>query len=358
MKIYSSIIIDMDSMMVIEEVSEEYDGPIAYCGAGSISWPSHLRKMQSRMISKAMFGGAVSEEAGLLAHLGHDPTDEDFVFGDLGIARELNPFWVETEAGSGVFEINTPFDPIPMLEDVVSRYDEYNATVRGLDVETSWAANIDLAEGKAEEILSDADIQAAETAFDTRQQLPLLRSMNRFSGGMADINAVNSSAFIIGFSLMNLQHKQEVANFGNDLALNSYNNRISLIFGEAANLANAQKFRIDSHRVAAHLLSEINRVRIVASREFDNTAKQWETLAVRWNLELWQYYANAIASIDGAAATPGRGERIESDQSSLGGAITGSIAGAQIGASVSPTFKGVGIGGALGAAAGFFAARD
>lgn len=327
-------------------------------GAGAVSWPTHLANMQSRMMNKVMYGGAVEGESGITAHLGEAPDDSHFELGDLGMARDANPYWDETEPGSGAFVIQTPYDPNSILGEMVTRFNEYNSIVDAIDVEGSWDSDIDLAKAKADEVLSPASLQAAESAFDTRQQLPLLRAMNRFSGGMADINAVQSTGFVMGQALMALQHKQEVANFGADLAHNAYKENVAVAFGEAANLQNSRRHRIDANRVAAHLRAEINRIRLVGLGEFDNMSKSWEVEAVRWNMELWQYYANTIASIDGAAATPGRGERIESSKSGLGGALTGAVAGAQIGAAIRPTSVGAGAGALVGGAAGFFASRD
>ena len=60
------------------------------------------------------------------------------------------------------------------------------------------------------------------SSYRKRQLKTHLRSVNRFAGGMADINAVNSSAFIIGMALLESDFEQNVSDFQTNVELTLY----------------------------------------------------------------------------------------------------------------------------------------
>ena len=53
MKIYTKIVMDIDTLEIIEEESYEYDGPLALCGGGSgggsssgeVDYPSYIKQI-------------------------------------------------------------------------------------------------------------------------------------------------------------------------------------------------------------------------------------------------------------------------------------------------------------------------
>lgn len=65
----------------------------------------------------------------------------------------------------------------------------------------------------AESIVDSAPIAKAVAAYRRRALTEHLRTVNRFAGGMADINAVNSSAFIIGMALQESSFDDKVMDY-------------------------------------------------------------------------------------------------------------------------------------------------
>ena len=67
-----------------------------------------------------------------------------------------------------------------------------------------------------------APIEKAVSGFRKRALKTHLRSVNRFAGGMADINAVNSSAFVIGMALLESDFTDNVTDFQSKLEMETF----------------------------------------------------------------------------------------------------------------------------------------
>lgn len=112
------------------------------------------------------------------------------------------------------------------------------------------------------------------------------------------------------------------------------------------NQAVEDMFRMLSHKITAGaqsttLLAEIKRVTNVSMKEYFDRDVELNVADHNYPLEVWQYAANLLAAIHGAAATYGQDVKNKSP-SALGGAISGALTGASLGS----------IGGPWGAAAG------
>ncbi len=64
-----------------------------------------------------------------------------------------------------------------------------------------------------EDIVSGTIVDDIVTQFETRREATYERQVGQFAGTMADINAVNSSAFLFGIALIRSEQQREVANF-------------------------------------------------------------------------------------------------------------------------------------------------
>jgi hypothetical protein len=72
------------------------------------------------------------------------------------------------------------------------------------------------------EVVDAEQVTAAVEAYRKRALKVHLRNVNRFAGGMADIGAVNSSAFIMGMALLESDHQDNVDEFQARLELELY----------------------------------------------------------------------------------------------------------------------------------------
>jgi len=168
-----------------------------------------------------------------------------------------------------------------------------------------------------------------------------LNVLPKFKASLRSMGAVMSSAFIVGEALiwdskekalakecieiekLSLMAKDQA--WKQTIALVEYKKSIVEISSDAIKLFYALKTDLDDHYSAMH--------------EKD----------LKWDLDLFQYVNNTLASISGAAHPVGNGKGGSKIGSALAGALSGAASGALKGGA-----PGAGIGGLLGLAGGLF----
>ena len=195
------------------------------------------------------------------------------------------------------------------------------------------------------DILDDARIDTVvdEYAADLDARLAA-EVLPRFRRGMQDINAVVSSAFVIGAALIEVGQDRQVAKFSADI----HNKAAS---DDALKVI---ELKLNYQQIATHAIAEINRIKIVAKKEENEVAMTIDNKDAIWDMEVFQFGSNLLAGIGGGTLVPGSGGP-STAQSVIGGAISGAasgamIAGASSGAIAGPV--GMGVGAFLGAASG------
>ena len=196
----------------------------------------------------------------------------------------------------------------------------------------------------------------------------------RFNAGMRDINAVVASSFIVGRGIIEAEALRDIGSFGSQLYLKSasddalklvvakleYNKMVSenlnnllgfnlkfqLSSTEAIINSNVQKLTaaIEGQKSASMLTGEANRVKIVAKKEQVDRNVEIDEMDALWNIKLFQYGANLLASIGGGTSMPSTDKR-STAASAIGGALTGVASGAMVAG-----VPGAIVGGILGAA--------
>lgn len=196
------------------------------------------------------------------------------------------------------------------------------------------------------DVLSDARIDDAvdEYSLDLSSRLTT-EVLPRFEAGMRDINAVTSSAFVIGRAIIESIQTQQVARYSAELHMKA--------FGDDALKLIALK--LDYQKAATHTTVESNRIKIVAKKEETEVNLEISEADALWDINLFQHGGNLLASIGGGTALTSE-KKNSQISSAIGGAMTGAAAGAMYGASAGALVNpgaGAIIGAVLGAAAGF-----
>lgn len=288
----------------------------------------------------------------------------------------------------------TAFNPDTDLDTSQTRYSAYNTLVTALNHQTDWdsvvaaalsriddgstypkvnivANDIDInaisdALSVLTQALANANITAMSDSFEARATPRFLRSVSRFTGGMMDIGAVNSSAFVVGLALLEDSFLQETNKFDQELTFKVYDSvavpliaaniqaaatqrqQRNVMLSQATDLMIGSLFnKINANQQATHLQGELGRVKIVAKQ--DEAAKNLEidVKDALWDIEAHQLAVNVLAGINGAPLVP---KPLSALQSTLGGALSGASVGGQVGGAA-----GAGIGAVLGGALGYFA---
>lgn len=177
------------------------------------------------------------------------------------------------------------------------------------------------------------DDSVTEYAADLDARL-IAEVLPRFEAGMRDINAVVSSAFVIGRALIEENQDRQVAKYSADLHMKAFSDDAIKVIG----------LKLEYQKAVSQMLAEAYRIKIVAKKEETDTNIKLDEEDALWDLEVFQYGANLLASIGGAVVKPST-EQSSTAQSMIGGALSGAAAGAMVGGP-----WGAGIGAALGAA--------
>jgi hypothetical protein len=203
----------------------------------------------------------------------------------------------------------------------------------------------------------NADINAFGTLLDTQINATVLPTFRR---GMQDINAVQSSAYVLGAALIASNRNNEVVKYGTALNLQHAQDKNKLVVGAALDLMKLKEQGLVSdgdlayrtaqasheyNKALAALITEAARIRIVANKEWVEADADYDEKDAKWDLEVFQYGANVLAASSGGTSQAA-GAKSNKTASALGGALSGAAAGAMM-TPATPW-----IGGAIGGAVG------
>ena len=318
MKVITCCIIDMKSLKVISEESYNYNGPIVECkggggggGSGAVSYPAYMQTIHNDWLDNT----------------GAD-TITDSVTDVMNTAFGNSPW-------TGQLAYNPDADVTAMLASANALQTLVTLLSTGTTLDTLISDVLDDAriDDSVDEYAADLDARL------TSEIIP------RFERGMQDINAVVSSAFVIGRALIEENQDRQVAKYSAELHMKS--------FGDDA--IKVIQLKLEYQRMVSHLIAEIYRIKIVAKKEENDVNMDIDDKDALWDLEVFKYGGNLLAAIGGGTVAQGKGP--STVQSAIGGGLSGAAAGAMIGSQISaPGLAGLGGAtlGPIGAAAGFF----
>jgi len=225
-------------------------------------------------------------------------------------------------------------------------------TLRSLNLATEVSASlgdITMVAALVDSLVTDsnakiAPVVAAYSAMvDVEVQAKILPKFRR---GMQDINAVQSSSFVIGEALIMAEETRDIAKFAADLELRAYDKRNEMIIQVSDYVTKALTSRLTFYQILAHVSTEFARIKLTAFKEQTEANIELDEKDALWDIKLFQYGGNLIASIAGAAATVN--SKPNQFMSVLGGVMSGVAAGAGMGP------MGMIGGGLIGGLAGLF----
>lgn len=267
MKVYTKIVVDMNTMETIEEESFDYDGEVALCGGGSsggggggsgeVDYPTYMKDAHAQLL----YGGSSSSSV-------------------MDIVTPADDAINNAVSGNPYIDLS-PYNPSPHLVEMANAVDDLDVFINSME--------------------SSNEIE---------------NNLARFDAGMRDINAVNSSAFVIGRQII-----------GSTLMVQ----------------------KLQAKQQLAQLSVETRRMMIVANKEYTEADNEYQVKSIKWPLMMLQQGGNVLASISGAAVVGGKAEEPSTAQSALGGALSGAAIGASVGGA-----PGAIVGGVIGGVAGAF----
>ena len=218
---------------------------------------------------------------------------------------DTNPYLEETSPGSGVYEVITPYDPTTDIAVIATKAAAYDSQVTGIVADTDWETFVDAGITKASSIFSSDDndiISDLVAQFEVRQDLALASAKNRFAGGMADINAVNSSAFIIGKALLELQNLNDVASFNAEASMEAIRGKFAFISQAASEMLALHKYKITGYATIAQIFDAAQKAIVASEDDYEKQLQNYTERSILWDLDAHQHAANMVASWSGGTA--------------------------------------------------------
>jgi len=282
-------------------------------GEGTIRYAPYLEERHQDLLDSvfgAMGNATTSGLGGVNPYGSYDALDLDAGF-----------FGVLTDGSGGHYE----------LQSFPSLFDMFGKFLGGFDICALWG-------DMYEEVVRGPEISAAVAAHSAVLQDDIDTTvMPKFLAGMRNINAIQSSAFVVGKGLISASHVRSVNEFQSKIRLNAiqltstlwsrhldWNNEVIKVYGEIFKLYHATRL-------------DVNRM----DMEFEVKDKLWD-------LGVWDHGRAAIGAMAGAPAA----KMGEDSGSGAGGIAGGAMSGAAMGASVGGPWGAL-IGGVVGAAASF-----
>lgn len=192
------------------------------------------------------------------------------------------------------------------------------------------------------ELTVNAQINAFRAILDEDMQAQVLPE---FEGGMRDINAVLSSAFIIGKALIMDGRERKLIAYGAELKHKLFLWRHEAALASTNTIIDMVNKQLGFYEVVARDMMESTRMRIIARREDSAEAIRVIETKATWKFDVFSYAGNFLASVSGGVSSPVP-KGMSPTSSALSGALSGAATGAMVGNAVP------GIGTAVGAVGG------
>ncbi len=323
MKIYTEVRISINSGEILSEKFYEYEGLVDLCcssggsssggsASGKVDYPAYMKDQHLTWL-----------------------TD---VAADITTAR----------AGNSPYYSATSYNPATDLSNIDAAITAFNALVDALSHESDWESAMQQAETTIDALIDASYIDADVAAFAAIQDDQIYNVvLPKFQRGMQDINAVQTSSFVLGEALIYGMRDRDVAKYTSDLKLKLNIQRNELVASGASTMLQNLFSRVDFERVVAHYTLEANRMSIVSNVDYNKQDIELDELDARWDMNAFAFGSNVMSSIAGSATNQGTPQKSQI-ASALGGALSGAAAGAKVGGGY-----GAIIGGVLGAASSY-----
>ena len=239
---------------------------------------------------------------------------------------------MEAALGASPWTTQAAYDPDVDLAANQTAITAFAAILAGMSDTVDWAALYTQAQTSIDGV-TDAEIVADIAAFsDQLDDEITVKVLPRFRRGMQDINAVVSSAFVIGEAVIEGFRDRDVAKFSSATRLQVANQRGQQYLEASKQMLQLMLQRISWEDAYTKTVIEANRIKIVAKGEENEVAMKIDEKDDLWDLEVFQYGSNLLAGISGGTGATVKGP--STAQSAIGGAMSGAAAAAMIGSSM------------------------
>ena len=230
---------------------------------------------------------------------------------------------IDAKVGNSPFATLDAYDPSTEVTAMADSITDFKILVDAFTGELEWPALVDSAVAKIDaSVFSVAYVNAEIAAYNALVDVELTnRILPRFRRGMQDINAVNTSAFVIGEALLEESGQRDKDKFAATLRLQNYKERTAAIMTGVDSMVKLIIGKLDIQRALSQAALEKSRLAMIAFKEETDQDLHISELDGRWDLEVWNYAGNMLASI--GAASVRTGQQSSPFMSALGAGMAG-----------------------------------
>jgi len=238
---------------------------------------------------------------------------------------------IDAKIGNSPFAALSAYDPTTQVADMASTITDFKTLVDAFSGELEWPDLVDAAITKiATDVYSTTEVNAEIAAYNALVDQELINVLlPRFRRGMQDINAVNASSFVVGQSLIEASAQRDKDKYAADLRLQNQKEKVASIIASIDTMVKLIVGKLDIQRALTQATLEENRLAMIAYKEETDQDIHLSELDGRWDLEVWNYAGNLLASI--GAASVRTGQQTSPFMSALGAGMAG-IGGIMMGA--------------------------
>lgn len=340
-------------------------------GGGEISFPGYLDKTHSNWLREWS-----NDTTGTVITAGSSMVD----LINTALTADGNPFTTgtgESEEPQTVYDpgsVDSPTTNSPLakmqsnMDDLEAVLDTLNTAGYFDDFTSSnlidnLSTTVDDIITTIESALNTVDFSDVVNDFETREKGRFLRNLSMWTAGMADVNAVHTSSFVIGMALKQKDLQDKIDAFENNLATQTNSQLFDRILGTALSADIQGKLSVlqaknsltqnaaGLYSGAVQLRNQIETMTMEARSQEDANQIKIDHQAATWDFEAFMYGGNLMAAPSGAPA----GRKTDPTLSNISKGLT--IVGSAM--SLIPGLQTIGIGvSKAGAATGAAASAD
>ena len=288
--------------------------------AGDVNYPEHMREQHHEWLNDQ------SADPDYTMHVA-DEMDRASTVG--GTISEASPFNAETA-----------YDPSTDLAAIQTQHDALQVIVDALDPNADVQQAVVQATSQYDNSVNpNSKIVTAVGNFEARAITGYKRSVSRATAGMFDIMAVMNSQTPMMLANMEAELQGQIDTFEGGLRMQADFQRSQGIVALTVSMMSAQAVQLQAEVSVFGGQQDVSRLKILASQDQKTQDMEWEVRDALWDLDLFAYGNNVLASISGAAVVPRAqtpGERFFSNFNSSvsAGFNAGTIGGPAVGAAV------------------------
>jgi len=222
------------------------------------------------------------------------------------------------------------------LSSVLAKADD-GSTFPAIDFLSNITTAMDSAVTACLDALIQEPIDDAVDAYSSSQESQFLKSVSRFTSGMADINAVQSSSFAMGLAILESDYNADVARFASNLKVETFRNlliptiqahvqaelnragyRDTFVTAGVSALMDLLKLKVSSLTSASGLLSALKQL-VITSKQYQQAYNlEVDVREATYDIDLYQHMGNLLAAAPGGVGSSARESMFSKTMGAMG----------------------------------------